>query len=193
MRVTMETRARFVGNIIAENKGGFYLQRSEIDAERNTVWQEWRFLEDKPTLGPSRFTANILKGPTDAVETQRVTFNGNMAPADTPGGPHLPVEDIFVADGVRGELTDLRFDPVTFTTTLTTKAPLPAGTDLSRRQIRMSDNLSKGGQWRVIARASGNEIVIWGRLDAVTKAPAFFEILRTFTPKAGAPAGLGAR
>ena len=193
MRVTMESRATFTRNIIAENMGGFYLQRSEITAGRNTVWQEWRFLEDKPTLGPSRFTGNVLKGPTDAVESERVTFAGNMAPADTPGGPHLPVEDIFLADGVRGALTDLQFDPVTFTTTLTTKEPLPAGVDVSGRPIRMSDNLSKGGQWRVIARAAGNEIVVWGRLDAVTKAPVFFDILRTFTPKPGAPAGLGAR
>jgi hypothetical protein len=35
--------------------------------------------------------------------------------------------------------------------------------------------------------------VIWGRLDAVTKAPKHFEILRTFTPKPDAPAHLGAR
>jgi hypothetical protein len=182
-----------VRNFIAENAGGYYLQRSEITAERNTVWQDWQVLEDKPSLGPSRFTGNILKGPTKAVETQRVTFSGNMAPADTPGGPHIPVADIFLADGVQGELTDLRFDPETFTTTLTTRDPLPAGVDLSRRAIRMSDNLSKGGQWRVIARATGNEITVWGRLDAVTKAPAFFEILRTFTPKPGAPPGLGAR
>lgn len=190
MRVTMETRARFAHNVIAENAGGFYLQRSEITAERNTVWQDWRFLEDKPTLGPSRFTGNILRGPVAAVEA-RVTFANNMAEPAVPGGPHLPVEDIFLDDAVRGGLVDLRFDPATFTTVLTTREPLPAG-DHARRAIRLSDNLAKGGQWRVIARASGREIVLWGRLDAVTKAPAYFEILRTFTPRPGAPAGLGA-
>ncbi|MFO1447128.1 MAG: right-handed parallel beta-helix repeat-containing protein [Opitutaceae bacterium] len=192
MRVTMESRARFQDNVIAENAGGFYLQRSEIVAERNTVWQEWRFLEDKAGLGPSRFTGNILKGPADAVEA-RVTFSGNMAGPGVPGGPHRPVEDVFLADGLRGGLSDLRFDPATLTTVLTAKELLPAGVDFAGRAIKLADNLAKGGQWRVIARASGTEIVIWGRLDAVTKAPALFEILRTFTPKPDVPAGLGAR
>ena len=190
LRVTMETRARFAHNLITENMGGFYLQRSEIIAERNTIWQDWRFLEDKPTLGPSLFSGNVLKGPAGPVAA-RVTFRQNAAEASVPGGPHLEVSDIFLADSVQGELTNLRFDPVTCHTTLTTKNPLPVGINLRSRQIRMSDG-PKGGQWRIIAQATGQEIVVWGRLDAVTKAPKNFEILRTFTPKAGAPAGLGA-
>lgn len=191
MRVTMESRVRFAHNLIAENAGGLYLQRSEITAERNTVWQDWRFLEDKPSLGPSRFVANVLKGPADKVEA-RVTLTGNMAEPAAPGTGRLEVADIFADDGVNGELAELHFDPVTFTTVLTTKVPLPAGIDLARRQVSFTDNLNKSGQWRVIARAAGNQLVIWGRLDAVTKVPKYFHILRTFTPKPGAPAGLGA-
>lgn len=191
MRITMETRARFAHNVIAENAGGFYLQRSEMDVERNTVWQDWQFVEDKASLGPSRFAGNVLKGPAGPVEA-RVSFAGNMAEAKVPGGPHRAVEDIFLEDAVAGELVDLRFDAATCTTTLTTKAPLPSGVNLAGRAVRMADNLAKGGQWRVIARAEGRELVIWGRLDAVTKTPKFFHILRTFTPKAGAPANLGA-
>ncbi|MBL9215927.1 MAG: hypothetical protein JNG83_10670 [Opitutaceae bacterium] len=197
MRVTMETRAHFADNLIAENLGGFYIQRSEIFAERNTVWQDWQFLEDKPSLGPSRYVGNVLKGPVGPVES-RVTFAGNMAEASVPGGPHLAVADIFADDALDGALVSLRFDPLTFTTTLVTKDPLPAGADFAGRPVLFGDNLKrvkggKVGQWRVIARAGGNEIVIWGRLDAVTVAPKNFHILRTFTPKAGAPAGLGAR
>lgn len=191
MRVTMETRARFAHNLITENAGGYYLQRSEIFAERNTVWQEWQFVEDKPSLGPSRFVGNILKGPAGPIEA-RANFSGNMAQASVPGGPHLAVVDLFEDDGVKGELTDLRFDPATLTTTVTTKTPLPRGTNLSGRPVRMGDG-AKGGQWRVIARASDREIVLWGRLDAVTKAPKNFEILRTFTLKPGSPAGVGAQ
>jgi hypothetical protein len=192
MRVTMETRARLAHNVIAENAGGFYLQRSEIVADQNTVWQDWRFVEDKASLAPSRFTGNILRGPASTVEA-RVAFAGNMAENSVPGGPHRPVKDVFLDDALRGDFADLRFDPVTFTTVLTTSAPLPAGVEFGRRLIRVADNLAKGGQWRVIARASGREIVLWGRLDAVTKAPKHFEILRTFTLQPGTPAGLGAR
>lgn len=191
MRVTMETRARFTNNLVAENAGGFYLQRSEIVAEHNTIWQDWRFLEDKPTLGPSRIEGNIFKEAPAAVESKRVTISGNMAPEGTPGEKRQPVRDVFLDDGVRGRLLDLHFDPNTCTTTVRTEEPLEAS-DYAGRAVRMSDSAT-GGQWRVIASASGTRIVVWGRLDAVTKAPKFFEILRTFTPKPGSPAGLGAR
>ncbi len=190
MRVTMETRARFAHNVIAENEGGFYLQRSEIEAERNTVWQDWNFFEDKASLGPSRFTGNILKGPVKSVEA-RVSFAQNAATANVPGGPHLPVEDIFLNDGAQGDLVQLRFDAAAGQTTVTTTADLPAG-DWAGRAIRLTDNLAKGGQWRVIARVSGREIVLWGRLDAVTKSPKHFVVLRSFRLKPDAPAGLGA-
>jgi len=191
MRVTMETRARFSHNLITENAGGFYLQRSEVYAERNTVWQEWQFVEDKPSLGPSQMIGNILKGPAGPIEA-RVTFTGNMTETSVPGGPHLAVVDSFLDDAVAGELTSLRFDPMTLTTTVTTMAALPSGANLVGRPIRMRDG-ERGGQWRVIARANGREIVLWGRLDAVTKAPKKFEILRTFTPKPDAPTGVGAQ
>jgi hypothetical protein len=192
MRVTMETRAVLRDNVIAENAGGLYLQRSEIVAEHNTVWQDWRFVEDKASLGPSRLERNILRGPAAGVEV-RVTMVGNMAEATVPGGPHAVVAEVFLADEVRGELTDLRFDPASCTTVLTTREALPAGVALVGRAIRMSDNPERGGQWRVIARAAGREIVLWGRLDAVTKAPRHFEILRRFARPPGDPERPGAR
>lgn len=190
MRVTMESRAQFSHNLITENAGGFYLQRSEIDAARNTIWQDWKFVEDKPSLGPSRFAGNILKGPAGPIEA-RVTFEHNMAENSVPGGPHLAVSDVFQPDGVFGELTELTFDPLTCTTTVTTQEALPAGVALAGRPIRLGDN-PNGGQWRVVARAGGNEIVLWGRLEAVTKAPKYFSVLRTFTLNADAPANVGA-
>ena len=190
MRVTMESRAHFSHNLVTGNAGGFYLQRSEINAERNTIWQDWKFVEDKPSLGPSRFTGNILQGPAGSIEA-RVTFEHNMAEDTVPGGPHLAVADVFRDDGVSGELTELVFDPRTCTTTVTTREALPADAALAGRPIRLGDN-PNGGQWRVVARAGGNEIVLWGRLEAVTKAPKYFSVLRTFTLKPDAPANVGA-
>lgn len=182
MRITMETRARLVDNLMTANAGGVYLQRSELVLERNTIWEDWCFVEDKPSLGPSRFVGNVLLGPAGAVHT-RVSFVDNRAPAGTPGGPHLPLPDRFRDDGLRGDLTALAFDPVRCVTRLQMRAPLPADLDLTGRPVRLADNLSRGGQWRVIAHASGREMVLWGRLDAVTKAPRHFEVLRSFTPE----------
>jgi hypothetical protein len=189
MRVTMESRATFRHNLVTENTGGFYLQRSEIVAEQNTVWQDWRFVEDKATLGPSVFRGNILAGPMAAVEA-RLRFERNMAEAGVPGGPHLPVEDLYLEDGLTGALAKLTFDSRTFTTRLKTREPLPAGSNLVGRPIRLGDG-QRGGQWRVVASAAGDEITVWGRLDSVTKAPGFFQVLRTFTPRPDSPAGLG--
>jgi hypothetical protein len=182
MRVTMETRARLADNVVAENAGGVYLQRSELELERNVIWQDWRFVEDKPSLGPSRLAGNVLRGPAGPVNA-RVRLVGNRAPADTPGGPHLPLPERFREDGLTGELTDLEFDRPRGVTRLRTAAPLPAEANLAGRIVRLSDQPGRGGQWRVIARAGDREMVVWGRLDAVTKAPRRFEVLRTFTPE----------
>ncbi len=189
-RITMESRVRLADNVIAENAGGLYLQRSEVVAERNTVWQDWRFVEDKPSLGPSVFRGNIFKGPSEPVEA-RATFSGNMMDAKTAGAGTLPVSDIFEADGVKGGFVEMRFDPAMCTTILTTAQPLPDQGSMAGRAIKLSDSV-KGGQWRVIKSATGSEIVLWGRLEPSTKPPKYFEILRTFRVKAGAARDVGA-
>jgi hypothetical protein len=119
-----------------------------------------------------------------------------MTAPENPGTDAVPIADVFVDDEVQGELAAVRYDAATMTTVLTTKQPLPSGVDFTRRPVTFADNLAKknggGGQWRVIAQASGNQIVVWGRIDPVTKVPKFFKVLRTFTLKADAPAGIGA-
>jgi hypothetical protein len=189
MRITMESRVRLAGNVIAENAGGMYLQRSEVRAERNTVWQDWRFVEDKPSLGPSRFSGNILKGPVAAVEA-RVTFERNMVEPGVAGSDGIAVADVFLEDGLEGRLQGARFDPVTLTTVLTTVDPLPAA-DYSGRAVAIGGTRG-GGQWRVIKRAAGNTIELWGRLEATTGGHGRFEVLRTFTLRPDAPSGVGA-
>jgi hypothetical protein len=191
MRVTMESRVRFIDNLIAENAGGFYLQRSEIAAERNTVWQDWRFVEDKPSLGPSRFTGNILRGPLEAKIDARVTLTRNMAEPAVAGVDLLKVEDVFLDDGFAGRIAGARFDPGSCTTILTTANELPPNANLPGRPVRIGS--AKNGQWRVVKQAAARTLVIWGRLEAETKPPEEFAVLRTFTLKPDAPAGVGAR
>ena len=191
MRVTMESRATFRDNLITENQGGFYLQRSEIIAERNTVWQDWRFVEDKPSLGPSVLTGNILKGPFDGKVEVRATLSRNMAEPSAGGLDSLPVTDVFLADGQTGEIAGLHYDPATFTTVVTTPAPLSAPDRLTGRPVKFAQG--KNGQWGVIKSARAREFMVWGRLEPETKHPKAFEVLRTFTLKPDAPAGIGAR
>ncbi|MCB1123126.1 MAG: right-handed parallel beta-helix repeat-containing protein [Verrucomicrobiae bacterium] len=188
MRVTMESRAHFIGNLVTENYGGMYLQRSEIVAENNTVWQDWKFVEDKENLGPSYFTGNILKGPVGPVEA-RVTFKGNMVESKVKDSNRIQVSDIFIQDAVSGEIESVTFDWNTCTTTLKTTRNLPG--NLVNRPVRLSQD-HDGGQWRVIKSSQGNELVVWGALKTTTGGIGAFDVLRTFTPKDTAPAGIGA-
>ena len=190
MRITMESRVHFKGNLIAENKGGFYLQRSEMTVENNTIWQDWMFLEDKPSLGPSVFKGNILKGPAGDVEA-RVSFERNMMESTVPGSGTIPVKDVFVDDSLSGEIVSTRFDYANNTTIFETKKALPRKGDLVNRCVRISQD-HDGGQWRVVKSAKGNQLVIWGHLRASTSNMEAFDILRTFTLRSDAPKGVGA-
>lgn len=190
MRVTMESRAVFRDNLITENQGGFYLQRSEITAERNTVWQDWRFVEDKPSLGPSRLVGNILKGPLAGKIDVRATLEHNMIEPAAGEADAVGVADVFASDEIAGKIAAVRFDPQMLATVITTAAELPAVALVGRP---LGLNQGKNSQWRVIQRAAGREIVVWGRLEAETKPPGEFTVLRTFTLRKDAPAGVGAR
>lgn len=191
-RVTMESRARFVDNVIAENQGGFYLQRSEVVAERNTVWQDWRFVEDKPTLGPSVLAGNILKGPLGGPVEGRVTLRRNLAEPAL-GGDTLPVTDVFENDGATGRIAAVRFHPATATTVVTLAEPL--GTKSLRPGRVVGFSQGKNVRWRVLKTLGreGREAVVWGRLETETKSPESLVVLRSFTLRRDAPDGVGAR
>lgn len=189
IRITMESRVRLAHNLIVANDGGLALERSEITAERNTVWQDWHFLEDKATLGPSRFTGNVLKGPAGLIEAN-VIFPGNMVEAGVAGPGNVAVADIFENDSVQGDITQTRYDAATMTTHLAAAQPLPDA-DYAGRAILIGAG-AKDGQWRVIKRASDRSLVLWGRLRAFSRPPKHFEIPRTFRVRADAPTGFGA-
>lgn len=191
MRVTMESRATFRDNVITENQGGFYLQRSEITAERNTIWQDWRFVEDKPSLGPSRLAGNIFKGPLAGKVEARASFSSNMAEADTAGSDAVALADVFEHDEVSGKIAGVRFDAAKFLTVISVGAELPPGASLAGRALGLRQG--KSAQWRVIRSAAGREIALWGRLEPETHAAAEFTVLRTFTLRRDAPQGVGAR
>ena len=194
MRVTMESRATFRDNLITENHGGFYLQRSEIVAERNTVWQDWRFIEDKPSLGPSRFAGNILKGPLGEKVEARVTLTRNMTEPAAGGTDTIAVTDVFEEDGLVGKIADVRYNPGDLTTTITVPVEPVGAAALRGRLIGLVQGQGgRGAQWRVIKRVNGHEITVWGRIEPETKSPEEFKILRTFTLKPNAPEGVGAR
>ncbi len=188
-RITMESRVRLAHNLITANEGGLSLERSEISAERNTVWQEWNFAEDKETLGPSRFAGNVLKGPAGKVEGKG-TFAGNMTESRVVGTGNVAVADIFENDGVTGGIKELRYDAATMTTHIVLAQPLPAGAYTGR--VAWIRDGGKQIQWRVLKETSDRTVMVWGRLRAASNVPKHIEILRTFRLRPDAPAGLGA-
>ena len=133
---------------------------------------------------------NILRGPLDGRVEARATLVRNMSEPAAGGSDSIAVADVFENDGVEGKIAGVRFDAVTSTTVITVSADLPAAS-LAGRPVGLGKG--KNPQWRVIQRASAREIVVWGRLEAETKAATDFTVLRTFSLKPDAPAGIGAR
>ena len=115
------------------------------------------------------------------------TFSRNMIDADVPGEDNLPVEDIFLDDGVEGEIAADHFDSTTHTTVIDLTEALPAGVDFTNRIVCVDK-----GKWSVVKSASATQLVLWGRLRISTTGYEEFEILRTFTLRDDAPEGIGA-
>ena len=139
-------------DIVAENEGGMYLQRSEISTTNNMVWQDYRFIEYTERLRPSRFEGNILKGPVDVFEAP-VTFKRNMGDPLFAVQDATPVTNVFEEDDIESEIVDMNFDPTSNATTITTEKMLPSNT-------QFQDFLENSQSNRAISRSELRNVAL---------------------------------
>jgi hypothetical protein len=154
MRFTMEARGRFSNNISVENTGIFF-QRSEVEIVNNTILDDFRFAENKETLGPSLIKDNLIWSSTRL--TADVRLEGNNLREPVPGAENGSRQPFFVGDSLRLEVESSSYDGQDFVTRLLLKEK--AGGALTGRVVEWA------GRYSVIAGSAGREIRVWGDLS----------------------------
>jgi hypothetical protein len=188
LRVTMDACVRLTQNVLAENRGDVAFDRAEVHAERNIVWQDWRFSGGTERAARSRFAENLLPGRATILNappsfTAQLQGNGNVLQAASAG-------QRLEADTVRGVVRALEFAPATLTTRVTATRRLPEDIRPGR-VVRMISRLAPPS-WHVIREVSGNSMIVWGRVRPTSRETTRFEVLPSFRLRRDAPGDAGA-
>ena len=180
MRITMESRVVLKNNVIAENVGDVYLQRSNILLVNNTILDGIYHTETKEGLLPGDYRNNIIRG-LIKLETEAVLTYNNVA-RGWEGRGNFFDDPKFVSDGKKGKAVVTAFDSKHFITRLA-----PSNTDLGNedyagRVVRIGD------KWGVVASSGSGMIQVWGDytrsgFSDLTE----FEIMPTYHLQAGSP------
>ena len=171
MRVTMESRLRMTGNLMAQNPGGLNLQASDIAAERNTI------LDPVHVRPPGRvsFANSILRGGFRAEGEVAVRHCATLE--ETAGEGNTNAAPKFAGDGASWVAAKAVYDARRFRTTFT----LPPGTPLPAhpegRPVRFGD------RWSVVQSAVPGGLAVWGDLSAQR----WFELAPSYTLKEKLP------
>jgi len=181
-RITMETRAELTNNIVAENGGGLYLQRSEVVLRNNTVLQKVNFVEEKETVGPGVFVNNIFWGGLDLNAKATVAYCNVKGGAQGVG--NVDRDPLFVEDGKKGQTRFKDHDGQRCSTMFeVTGSPGLRANELAGRPIRLGEN------WTTVKSNDASRIVVWGSPQTLPAADASFdfEVLPTWHLRSQSP------
>ncbi len=180
MRITMESRVALKNNVIAENVGGVYLQRSTLLLVNNTILDDVYQTETKKGLIPGDYRNNIIRGyiklETEAALTYNNVGRGWEGEGNFFGDPK------FVNDGRKGKAVVTAFDRKHFITHLKPSKIGLGNEDYAGRVIRI------GEKWGVIKSSGSRSLQVWGDytrygFSNVTE----FEIMPTYHLQADSP------
>lgn len=180
MRITMESRTVLKNNIIAENVGPVYLQRSDLLLVNNTITDGLYHTETKEGLVPGVYRNNIIHG---LIKTEtEVEFTYNNLTRGYEGEGNFIGDSQFVENGKKGEAVVSTFDQRHFLTSLKLLKTNPLNEDYSGRVIRI------GEKWGVISSNDSEKIRVWGDFSRSGYSDlADFEIMPTYHLQAGSP------
>lgn len=156
-RITMETRGRVANNIAALNSG-FYLQRSELAVENNTILENTLLIETKDGLKPSEFVNNIVLGSFEfepVADVRNSLFRDGLE-GNEQGTP------VFLKDGQTFALLSVSYAKSEFQTRVHVAGDV-VGPPLKGRVV------VAGQSWGVIESVEGNAMTIWGDLKTATE------------------------
>jgi len=157
MRVTMESRALIANNVIAENRGGPYLQRSEVELANNTIVDPVLLVETKEGLKPSVLINNIIWTNLDQKTVASVSYC-DLKSAH-PGEGNMSADPLFVDDSLQLTAESSAYDPARGHTRATLTGGRLKPNELARRVIR------SGGKWGVVTFNDATTLTAWGDLS----------------------------
>ncbi len=155
MRMTMETRGRFVNNITAMNTG-IYFQRSEVEVVNNTILDDFLFVETKAGLRKGKIVNNIILGRFDLQVEAMVSKNLLPSPA---AENNLSGEPLFIDDWLEIKAEKVTFDPTRAITEIYSSRATFSPDALVGRVVHA------GGKWGVVETNTIRSIRIWGDLS----------------------------
>ncbi len=182
MRITMESRVELKNNIIAENVGHLYLQRSSVLLENNTITGGLYHTQTKEGLVPGEYRNNIIHGLIEIDTAVELTYNnltrGYEGIGNFIGDPQ------FVDNGEKGKAVVSAFDRRHFLTSLKYAR---SNTD-SENENYSGRVIKVGEKWGVVASNDAEKINVWGDFSRSGYSDiADFEIMPTYHLKADSP------
>ncbi len=170
MRFTMESRGKFLNNVVAHNNG-IYFQRSEVEVSENIILDDMLFIETKAGLKPGVIHDNIIWANL-TVDTEVAIENNNFI-NDTIGGSNYHKDFSFRDDMTRLKVISSVYRPRAYFSTLTI-----IGDNLEPGILR-NRVVKTGRRWSVVIDNDANTLRLWGNFSAETE----ITILPTYTVK----------
>jgi hypothetical protein len=156
MRFTMEARGRFSNNVLVENTG-LYFQRSEVEIAHNTIMDDFRFVETKENLGPSRISNNLIWGRLQLGIP--VGLEGNNLKEAVPDGANSSRQPVFVGDSMTLSVESSTYQADRFVTRLLVADGFE-GNGLAGRIVEWE------GRYSTVVASERRELEVFGDFSA---------------------------
>lgn len=170
MRFTMESRGKFVNNVVAQNNG-VYFQRSETEIRDNVILDNMLVIETKEGLDKSTIEGNVIWADFVLNETEADVKNNKMLYADEYEGNEkkLPA---FSDDGFEAIVYSGYYNKSAGYSELV----IQASSELEEGDM-IDRIVNKGSEWGVVKSYENNMLQVWGNFSAASS----ITVLPTYT------------
>lgn len=162
IRITMESRGEFIGNIAAFNTG-LSFQRSEWLISHNIILDPLSLGERKSGIGRTLVTDNIICSDLNIAGAD-VVVRDNKIKGNIYFPGNSPCEIKFKDDAMEFRVYDYEFDKLRYVTTLIVNV------EVDNNFVFLKNRVAKGegNRWGVIKTVKGHIIELWGDLRDVS-------------------------
>ena len=200
IRLSKEGRAIIRNNFIVHNQkgGGVINANGWMRMENNTIVNNGQLgvyhHNSLEHFNPSVLSRNIIRGNTVQIDEGglRPVVSYNNVEGGYDGEGNTDADPQFVEDGIEQAVSQIEYDPESFTTWIACEPTLAADSHLQGRILQY------GKRWSVVKLSDGQSIVVWGdvtrQLGGNANVSDAIRIIPTFRLKENSPQrDMGAR